>query len=63
MTNDTKETWSNTIIGGVLNCLLTQLMFGVTPTFAISTTGVFFIVSWIRCRLIRKYYRSKEDEL
>ena len=60
--SDIKETTVNMVLGLVINNLLTILMFGVSFNFAIGTSCIFFIVSFIRSYAVRSYYRKKEEK-
>ena len=62
MGNDNQESLANTILGGAINWLITMALFGVTAEFALWSSALFFCVSLTRTRIIRYYYRRKEDE-
>lgn len=62
MSNDNQESLANTILGGAINWLITMALFGVTAEFALWSSALFFCVSLTRTRIIRYYYRRKEDE-
>ena len=57
---DSTEVTVNMVLGAVINWLLTLVIFGVTPEFAIGATAIFFCVSWVRCYLIRRWFRRGE---
>ena len=55
--SDLLETTTSMIIGMVINWCLVQVIFDVTPVFALGSTGIFFCASWVRCYLLRKVFR------
>jgi hypothetical protein len=59
---DHTEVISNMICGAVINYLLTMLIFGVSAQFAIGTTVIFFIASYIRSYTIRRLFRKGEKK-
>ena len=61
--SDILETNVNMALGMVINCTVTYYMFGVTPLFALGSTGVFFALSWTRYYLIRKWFRYRENRV
>ena len=60
MTSDIYETNVNMILGCIINCVLTYIIFDVTPQFAMGSTAIFFCVSWTRSYYVRRYFRNKE---
>jgi len=60
---DHKEAATNVILGGIINYLLTLLLFGVTAKFAVWTTLIFIIASYGRALLIRRYFRRHHEKL
>lgn len=57
---DVMETNVNMILGAVINCTLTYLIFKITPALALGVTVTFFCISWTRSYLIRKLFRWME---
>jgi len=60
--SDLVETSVNMISGMIINYGLTIIIFGVSFTYASWTTLVFFVVSFTRSYLIRRWFRRKENE-
>lgn len=60
--SDLLETTASMLIGMVINWCLVQYIFGVTPFFALGSTGVFFCASWIRVYTLRKVFRHMETK-
>lgn len=59
---DNTEVTVNMVLGLIINYILTLLLFGVTKEFAVGTSLVFFSSSWIRSRLVRKWFRDNENK-
>jgi hypothetical protein len=62
ISRDVFEVTTNMVAGAVINCILTYYLFGVSPSFAILSTGIFFIVSWLRSYAFRKLFRRLENK-
>jgi len=60
MTSDIYETNVNMTLGCIINCVLTYIIFDVTPQFALGSTAIFFFFSWVRSYWVRRYFRSIE---
>ena len=58
--NDLVETSVNMISGMIINYFLTILIFGVSFGYATWSTAVFFVVSFLRSYLIRRWFKGKE---
>jgi membrane protein implicated in regulation of membrane protease activity len=50
------------ISGMIINFGLTMLIFGVTIGHATGATAIFFVVSFARSYLIRRWFRRNENE-
>jgi hypothetical protein len=57
-TLDNAEVATSMVSGAVINYLLTMLIFGVSHTFALGTTALFFCVSYLRSYIIRRIFRK-----
>lgn len=60
--SDLIETSVNMISGMIVNFSLTMLIFGVTIGHATGATAIFFVVSFARSYLIRRWFRRNENE-
>lgn len=58
---DNIEVSTNMISGAVINYFLTLLLFGVSVEFALGTTVLFFIASYVRSIIVRRLFRKGED--
>ena len=58
--SDLMETSVNMISGMIINFFLTMFIFGVSFSYASWTTLIFFVVSFMRSYLIRRWFRGKE---
>jgi hypothetical protein len=59
---DNLEVLTNMVAGALINYALTMLIFGVSAQFALGTTVVFFIASYIRSYTIRRMFRKGEGK-
>ncbi len=59
---DHLETSTSMIVGAVLNYCLTLILFDVTATKGVWTTAIFFVISYSRTYLIRRWFRGKDNE-
>ena len=61
MTSDVLEVNVNMIVGAVINTAITYYLFDITPQFALVSTGIFFIASWVRSYGLRRLFRYLEE--
>lgn len=54
---DSLEVTANMVLGAVINCTLTYLIFGVTVAYALSVTALMFTIGWLRSFGIRRLFR------
>lgn len=59
---DNLEVLTDMIAGGLINYVLTMLIFGVSGKFALATTVVFFVISYMRKLVIRRMFRRNEEK-
>lgn len=62
LVRDNIEVTTNMILGAVINYLLTLLIFGVSMQFALGTTIIFAVASYVRSLLIRRCFRKNESK-
>jgi hypothetical protein len=62
MSRDALEVNTNMVGGAVINCVITYYLFGVSPEFALLSTGIFFVTSWLRSYGFRKLFRYLENK-
>ena len=60
---DNAEVLTSMVSGAVINWLLTLAIFGVSVEFAIGTTAIFFVCSYVRSYVIRRIFRSYEQRI
>jgi len=61
MTSDVMEVNVNMVTGALVNTVITYYLFDITPQFALVSTVIFFIVSWVRSYGLRKLFRYLEE--
>ena len=61
MTSDVMEVNVNMVVGAVINTTITYYLFDITPQFALVSTGIFFIASWVRSYGLRRLFRYLEE--
>lgn len=59
---DLTEVSINMIAGAVLNCVITYFLFEVTVEFALWSTLIFFVASWVRSYGFRLLFRHIENK-
>jgi hypothetical protein len=59
---DLAEVSINMIAGAVLNCVITYFLFEVTVGFALWSTLIFFVASWVRSYGFRLLFRHIENK-
>jgi len=59
---DLLEVTINMVAGAIITCVLTYYLFGVSPEFALLSTVIFFVASWIRSYAFRKLFRNLENK-
>ena len=61
MTSDVQEVNVNMVVGAVINTTITYYLFDITPQFALVSTGIFFVASWVRSYGLRRLFRYLEE--
>jgi len=49
------------VTGALVNTVITYYLFDITPQFALVSTVIFFVVSWVRSYGLRKLFRYLEE--
>ena len=57
LTMDSLEVTTNMVLGALINCSLTYLIFGITVVQALWVTALFFAIGWARSFSLRRLFR------
>ena len=61
MKSDLLETSISLFVGIVINAVLTVFIFNVSVTFALGSTAVFTVFSFLRMFILRRVFRKIEN--
>ena len=61
MKSDLLETIVSLLVGTIINTVITVFIFNVSVTFALGTTVVYTVFSFLRMYILRRIFRRMED--